>query len=178
MLPRFVLLPDGGVFAETEVPHASGRFTRLFHETWLRLPANVREMLLELFDECDNSAESLRVFQETGSIVNVRFRVVANFEVKGKGGEFSPDECLCRFSAEVVQTAPEAVCYAVIAHELAHAYLLATGEAEQFKLMQAVGYGTDPDAYRDDPEEIAARKLVESWGFDETAFDLWVKGQP
>ena len=70
---------------------------------------------------------------------------------------------------------PDDVACGVIAHELGHVSLWATGRGEEFGRQTRPDYHTNATAYKNDPEENEVRRIVTEWGFDETLYESWCK---
>lgn len=169
---RIAILPRHGVFAVLENPELGKRFCSLFQHVWKRIPLGARRKILDDFRIYDASSESFNSRLLTGKPISVRVALRKRLEGT-RAGYFNPNARLCVYSEKILVDAGDGVFENVVAHELGHAYLWATGKGEECAQLEAWDYATNPDSYKDDPEELEVRKLMKQWGFDESAYDRW-----
>lgn len=108
---------------------------------------------------------SLRAFWRSGTAVDTGRRKECRLVlVEPSGSRIIGTNALAatsgfdfRFLYPFVAIAPEAILRAVVAHELAHAFLRANGQERETV----------------EGEEHDARTVVLAWGFDEAEVDLW-----
>jgi hypothetical protein len=146
--PLYLFAPYGG----------AERFTRVFRETWRKLPSWARRAMLRhwrvgpaySFNILTPRVELLECFEGT----HTRGRGGVKAAVYNRGHEL-------KFRTRIVDAYPDHLVRDLIAHELAHVWQQATGCFET--------EGDDAEAQN----EEAADCLMVRWGFAPYAMDEW-----
>ncbi len=146
--PLYLFAPDGG----------AERFTRLFRETWLRIPYWCRRRMLIHWRPCPecpsnilNPRVELLEFWKDTPLRGLRGLKAAVYQ---RGHQL-------RFRTRIVNAYPDHLVRDLIAHELAHVCQYATGSFAT--------EGDDAEARN----EIGADDMVDFWGFEPYAMDEW-----
>lgn len=144
------------------------RFAELFRQVWAKLPLSVRRGLLRHWRQ----GTGLLLFRagDEGLAVHIELRPSLN----GKAwGTHTADMGVFTFACPTWATMPDKSAMAVIAHELGHAWIAATGRSEEFRDQQRHDYGDGGDSYKNDPEEIEVRRIQAAWGFPDRDLTTW-----
>jgi hypothetical protein len=145
------------------------RFARVFQATWRRIPLRDRRRLLGYW-KADGP--------EHGIALSPRVHLVERNEFptddESVVGVTSDLGHRLQFPAKVVDRMPDAVAEDLIAHELAHAFQMATGIRP---FIYPDGYEqficADGERWDRDLLEYHADVIAERWGFDTNSVDQW-----
>ncbi len=136
------------------------RFAEIFRDTWRRIPLWGRRGLVGYWRK--DGRNSLVAY------MSPRIELLREWIERDDGNIFGAVARAghqLQFWAPVVDAFPEVHVGELIAHELAHVFLVARGWEGT----------TNRKVHRwDDPTEVEADKVMEDWGFDPDAMDDWI----
>lgn len=154
------------------------RFAEVFRQTWKRLPMWARRPMLKDWRNWRDYFISLCADEKTREEIAAIPVPALSIDCFLRGGT---DDALAayyghygraiQFWKPAVEMMPDDVLSTLIAHELAHAYLHATGRAPS----KQPGYVPLPkeDEWLDD-EEAMVRETMNEWDFEDSAIDEWL----
>jgi hypothetical protein len=174
------IMPRSGLYVreyqDVDAPH----FAAVFRSTWLSLPMWARRPMLKRWRDYRHHYAATGINEETRAtllrmpcpLIEIDWSDVGGRQLEGEkinalgayrapkfGSGISPRFC---FWSEAVRTMPDDALSTLIAHELAHAYLDATGQA-----VKQTG-GDDKD------EEFDVADILNDWDYCDNA--LWALG--
>ena len=146
--PLYLFAPDGG----------AERFTRLFRETWRRIPCWYRGSMLRHW----RVAPEFPRYVLTPQVQLLEcWGDTPRRSLRGVKAAVSEAGHRLKFRTRVVDAYPDDLVRDLIAHELAHVVQCATGGIEL--------EGDDAGFWN----EVGADELVDCWGFEPDAMDEW-----
>ncbi len=143
------------------------RFAELFRRVWQRLSLSVRRALLLHWRQGLSFAFSRACENSPAARIELRR------SLPGVYGSHSSAVEVLSFACPTCSAMPDEAAQSVIAHELAHAWIAATGRSEDFRDRQHHDYDKGGEAYHDDPEEIEVRRIQAAWGFPDRNLRAW-----
>jgi hypothetical protein len=145
------------------------RFARVFQATWRRIPLGDRRRLLGYW-KADGPEHGIFLSPQ----VDLTERDDFPTDDESIAGLTSHLGHKLQFPAKLVDKMPDAVAEDLIAHELAHAFQMATG-IRPFKYPDGYEQFICADGARWDRDllEYHADVIAEGWGFDTNSVDRW-----
>jgi hypothetical protein len=160
------------------------RFADVFRETWLQIPMADRRAMVKDWRDCKAEMVSTGINEATRATLAQMFYPsisIDTFIQDQDARDEMPLGCFFRkygrsiqFWSPAVEIMPDDVLSNLIAHELGHAYLKATGEADEINAESIDGKGTV--LFLGDKvnwEEIRVYEVMEDWGFDDDVISAW-----
>lgn len=147
--------PAAGLYLAVLSQGAAARFANLFRKAWRRIPASDRQLLLRHWH---GDHEARRIGRPA-----IQYADHWPDRYHGEIASTSWGGGRLKFLSVVVDCLPEASVCDLIAHELAHAYLVATNKSPP----------PDRKPRRESPAEQRADGLARSWGFDPDSIGIW-----
>lgn len=140
------------------------------------IPVQDREVILNHW-RINN--EAIHPFQGTSHpspLIIVESNFTSNSATDRASGMVGSKGCAFVFEAKLVHTAPGEVVQAVIAHELAHAWIFAKYHSNRIPLPELTGSSARKlEEYRTEAhhEEWLVDEIVERWGYNQHLLEFW-----
>jgi len=147
--------PAAGLYLAVLAQGAAARFANLFRQAWRRIPRADRQAMLRHWRALSHGVAGLPMIQYAERWRDHEYGEIANTSLDGR---------LLRFKSTAVDALPDSAACDLIAHELAHVFLIATRN-------------TPPPSrgkqLRHTPAEMRADGLARSWGFEPDSLAIW-----
>jgi hypothetical protein len=147
--------PADGLDLAVLAKGAAARFANLFRQTWRRIPRSDRQCMLRHWRVLRADAAGFPTIQYADRWSDHQFGEIANTSLDGRQ---------LRFKSTAVDTLPDSAVCDLIAHELAHVYLIATKSSPP---------PSQGKQLRHTPAELRADGLARSWGFEPDSIGIW-----